>query len=84
MPEASATSIGAADGRLFRLRKTAMLSRHWRLWLSFPPPGPLPKTILLYRGGFLLLKVVGTCFLRGQLRFYSISDLHSKPEKFIS
>ena len=32
----SATSIGAACGRLFRLRKTAMLSRHWRLWLSFP------------------------------------------------
>ena len=32
----SATSIGAANGRLFRLRKTAMLSRHWRLWLSFP------------------------------------------------
>ena len=32
----SATSIGAAYGRLFRLRKTAMLSRHWRLWLSFP------------------------------------------------
>ena len=44
MPEASATSIGAADGRLFRLRKTAMLSRHWRLWLSFPSPGPLPKS----------------------------------------
>ena len=41
--KASATSIGAAYGRLFRLRKTAMLSRHWRLWLSFPslalPPG---------------------------------------------
>ena len=38
----SATSIGAACGRLFRLRKTAMLSRHWRLWLSFPsPPRPL-------------------------------------------
>ena len=42
--EASATSIGAAEGRLFRLRKTAMLSRHWRLWLSFPPPDPLPKS----------------------------------------
>ena len=40
----SATSIGAACGRLFRLRKTAMLSRHWRLWLSFPSPGPLPKS----------------------------------------
>ena len=21
-----------------------MLSRHWRLWLSFPSPGPLPKS----------------------------------------
>ena len=40
----SATSIGAAYGRLFRLRKTAMLSRHWRLWLSFPsPPDPLSR-----------------------------------------
>ena len=72
MPEASATSIGAADGRLFRLRKTAMLSRHWRLWLSFPPPDPLPKTILPYRGGFLLLKEGGVCFLRGMVEvFYS-------------
>ena len=52
----SATSIGAAYGRLFRLRKTAMLSRHWRLWLSFPslalPPEeqlgislPLPSSL---------------------------------------
>ena len=41
--EASATSIGAVDDRLFRLRKTAMLSRHWRLWLSFPPSRSLPK-----------------------------------------
>ena len=40
----SATSIGAACGRLFRLRKTAMLSRHWRLWLSFPSPDPLSKS----------------------------------------
>ena len=40
MSEAPATSIGAACGRLFRLRKAAMLSRHWRLWLSFPPEGP--------------------------------------------
>lgn len=48
MPEAPATSIGAADGRLFRLRKTAMLSRHWRLWLSFPPTRSLPKTIFLF------------------------------------
>ena len=22
-----------------------MLSRHWRLWLSFPSPGPLPKRV---------------------------------------
>ena len=29
--KASATSIGAAYDRLFRLRKTVMLSRHWRL-----------------------------------------------------
>ena len=72
MPEASATSIGAADGRLFRLRKTAMLSRHWRLWLSFPPPDPLPKTIFLFRGGLLLLKEGGACFLRGMVEvFYS-------------
>ena len=42
--KASATSIGAASGRLFRLRKTAMLSRHWRLWLSFPSPRSLPKS----------------------------------------
>ena len=40
----SATSIGAACGRLFRLRKTAMLSRHWRLWLSFPSLRSLPKS----------------------------------------
>ena len=40
----SATSIGAAYGRLFRLRKTAMLSRHWRLWLSFPSsPDPFSR-----------------------------------------
>ena len=43
MPEAPATSIGAACGRLFRLRKAAMLSRHSRLWLSFPPSRSLPK-----------------------------------------
>ena len=54
-----ATSIGAADGRLFRLRKTAMLSRHWRLWLSFPPPGPLPKTIFMYRSGLVPLRRFG-------------------------
>ena len=42
--KASATSIGAAYGRLFRLRKTAMLSRHWRLWLSFPSsPDPFSR-----------------------------------------
>ena len=40
----SATSIGAANGRLFRLRKTAMLSRHWRLWLSFPSSRSLPES----------------------------------------
>ena len=51
--EASATSIGAADGRLFRLRKTAMLSRHWRLWLSFPPSRSHPKSG--WRLGRLLL-----------------------------
>ncbi len=45
MPEAPATSISAASGRLFRLRKTAMLSRRWRLWLSFPPTRSFPKTI---------------------------------------
>ncbi len=32
----SATSIGAAFRRLFRLRKAGMLSRHWRLCLPFP------------------------------------------------
>ena len=48
----SATSIGAAYGRLFRLRKTAMLSRHWRLWLSFPsPPRPLSPEERLAFGG---------------------------------
>ena len=38
----SATSIGAAFRRLFRLRKACMLSRHWRLCLPFPlpPSGP--------------------------------------------
>ena len=38
----SATSIGAAFRRLFRLRKAGMLSRHWRLCLPFPlpPSGP--------------------------------------------
>ena len=46
--EASATSIGAADGRLFRLRKTAMLSRHWRLWLSFPSLALPPEERLAF------------------------------------
>ena len=37
-----------------------------------PPPGPLPKTIFLYRNWLLLLKVVGACFLRGAVEvFYS-------------
>ena len=44
----SATSIGAANGRLFRLRKTAMLSRHWRLWLSFPLLALPPEEIMFW------------------------------------
>ena len=44
----SATSIGAASGRLFRLRKTAMLSRHWRLWLSFPSLALPPEERLAF------------------------------------
>ena len=44
----SATSIGAANGRLFRLRKTAMLSRHWRLWLSFPSLALPPEEQLAF------------------------------------
>ena len=49
----SATSIGAAYGRLFRLRKAAMLSRRWRLWLSFPlTPRPLsPEERLAFGAG---------------------------------
>ena len=48
----SATSIGAANGRLFRLRKTAMLSRHWRLWLSFPSsPDPFSRRAAGVWGG---------------------------------
>ena len=63
----SATSIGAANGRLFRLRKTAMLSRHWRLWLSFPSSRSLPKSS--WRLGRLILLAwfrlkVGRGFLR--------------------
>ena len=46
----SATSIGAANGRLFRLRKTAMLSRHWRLWLSFPSLALPPEERLAFGG----------------------------------
>ena len=44
----SATSIGAANGRLFRLRKTAMLSRHRRLWLSFPSLALPPEERLAF------------------------------------
>ena len=50
-----ATSIGAAAGRLFPLRKAAMLSRHWRLWLPFPSPRPPPEDhfpLLLGAGSF--------------------------------
>ena len=46
----SATSIGAACGRLFRLRKTAMLSRHRRLWLSFPSLALPPEERLAFSG----------------------------------
>ena len=43
----SATSIGAAFRRLFRLRKAGMLSRHWRLCLPFPldPFGAHPQNL---------------------------------------
>ena len=50
--KASATSIGAAYGRLFRLRKTAMLSRHWRLWLSFPSLALPPEEQLGFESVF--------------------------------
>ena len=43
----SATSIGAAFRRLFRLRKACMLSCHWRLCLPFPldPFGAHPQNL---------------------------------------
>ena len=66
----SATSIGAAYGRLFRLRKTAMLSRHWRLWLSFPsPPSPFSSEERLAFEGCFSLELVppvrGVCLQIG-------------------